>query len=227
MNPAYLCILTNFPAGTIFLPESETKPPRFRSISVRTSEGEVGKTEDLEIIEGLWRRDEAALAALRARYGARLRRLAFGILRSEEDAEECESDACLKAWETIPPRRPSQLFAYLATLCRFSALHRLEKQTAAKRSAELVALTAELEACIPDGAAERAPEALALGSLLSDFLRTLNAESRRIFLRRYFYAEEVREIAEGLGFSEGKVKSSLHRSRKKLRAYLEKEGVFP
>ena len=46
-----------------------------------------------------------------------------------------------------------------------------------------------------------------------------------MFLRRYWYGESVAEVAQALGCGEGKVKSSLFRSRKALREYLEKEGI--
>ena len=183
--------------------------------------------EDEAILTLFRQRDEAAVRETRAKYGPRLRRLARSIVQNEEDAEECESDVYLRAWESIPPERPVYFYAWLAKLCRNEALHRLEKAGAEKRRAALVEWTAELEACIPDTAAERALEARELGALLSAFLRTLPEESRALFVRRYFLCESVREVADALGLSESKVKSSLFRARGKLRVYLEKEGIVP
>ncbi len=181
--------------------------------------------EDGAILELFRQRDEAALAETRAKYGPRLRRLAANILRSAEDAEECESDVYLRAWEAIPPARPVHFSAWLMKLCRNEALRRLERAGAEKRRADLTEWTAELEACIPDAAAERAFEARELGELLSAFLRTLPEESRAVFVRRYFLCESVKEVAAALGLSESKVKSSLFRARNRLRDYLEKEGI--
>lgn len=65
----------------------------------------------------------------------------------------------------------------------------------------------------------------ALADLISAFLRTLPRENRVIFLRRYWYGESLEAIAAYLGCSSGKVKSSLFRTRGKLRTYLEREGV--
>ena len=61
--------------------------------------------------------------------------------------------------------------------------------------------------------------------MLNAFLRKLSREARTVFLRRYWYGESVADTAAALGCGEGKVKSSLFRTRKALRAYLEKEGI--
>ena len=68
--------------------------------------------------------------------------------------------------------------------------------------------------------------AIALGRAISDFLRTQKPGARTAFLRRYWYAESVKEVAKTCGVSESKVKMSLHRTRKKLRAFLQEEGLW-
>lgn len=95
-----------------------------------------------------------------------------------------------------------------------------------KRSVQLIELDIELEQCLPDRNADFNPEGEQLGKLISDFLRTLSQEKRVIFLRRYWFGDSVREIAEKWSFSESKVKTMLHRIRNQLREYLEKEGVY-
>ena len=181
--------------------------------------------EDERIIELYWSRDEDAIAQTKQSYGARLRGLAYNILHNREDAEESENDTYLKTWESIPPQRPRYFFAFLARICRNLSIHRLSRNTAAKRSAEVTAMTEELAACIPDPGAERRFDEVELGDLLSRFLRTLSPESRAIFIRRYVLAEPVGDIARVTGASESKVHSVLFRARNRLRAYLEKEGV--
>ena len=47
-----------------------------------------------------------------------------------------------------------------------------------------------------------------------------------MFLRRYWYAEPLADIAARYGMSEGAVKASLFRTRQKLRDHLEKEGLL-
>ena len=63
------------------------------------------------------------------------------------------------------------------------------------------------------------------GRLISDFLRTLPEETRNIFLRRYWYCDATADIAVRYGLTESKVRVTLHRTRSKLAAYLQKKGV--
>ena len=181
--------------------------------------------EDARIIELYWSRDEEAIVQTKRSYGEKLRSIAYGILKNREDAEESENETYLNTWNAIPPQRPQFFFAFLAKICRNISLHRFDWLHAGKRSAEIVQLTTELEQCLPDPAAERRCEAEELGRIISGFLTTLSRENRVIFVRRYFLAESVHDISNLLSISESKVKSSLFRTRNKLRDCLEKEGV--
>jgi len=181
--------------------------------------------EDGRIVALFFARDETALREADAAYGARLRALARRITGSAEDAEECVSDTYLRAWESVPPQRPRRLFAYLAAICRNAALDRVERAQAHKRSAELVALTEELAACVPDRRQEQTVSEETLTRLLETFLRAETADSRPIFLRRYWFGESVAGIAAALGMSENAVKLRLLRSRERLKRHLEKEGI--
>ena len=182
--------------------------------------------EDNQIIELFFRRDETALTHTKERYGSRLRALAFRILGSNEDAEECENDTYLKAWESIPPQNPRYFFAYLAKICRNTALHRAEKANAQKRNAVVVELTNELAECLPDDRSLNDTPEQTLGEHISAFLKTISRENRTIFVRRYFLSEPLSAIAHALHISESKVKSSLFRTRNKLRDYLSKEELL-
>ena len=180
---------------------------------------------DSQIIALFWERNEDAIQETDRAYGRRLHVLSDRILRNEQDAQESVSDTYLKTWETIPPQRPTYFFAYLAKLCRNFSLARLQWQSAAKRSAQVVELTWEMAECIPDDSQDRKLEGEELGQLLNGFLDSLSSENRLIFLRRYWYADSVREIAERYQISESKVKTQLHRTRKKLQQFLEGEGI--
>ena len=86
----------------------------------------------------------------------------------------------------------------------------------------------ELEACLPlakDGP-EEAAMVQELQRTLNDFLRAQPEDARRFFLRRYWYGESIAEIAEACGASSGRIRSSLFRTRARLRRRLEEEGVF-
>ena len=104
--------------------------------------------DDNKIIELYFKRDEDALTQTKECYGKQLNALAFRILQNKEDAEECENDTYMKAWNSIPPQKPQHFFAYLAKICRNTALNMTEKSKAEKRSAIIVELTKELSECL-------------------------------------------------------------------------------
>ena len=181
--------------------------------------------EDTKIIDLYFARNEEAICQTDAAYGRRLFLLAERILRDPQDSEEAVSDTYMKAWETIPPKRPMYLYAYLAKICRFLALGKLDWKTAAKRKAEVVSLTEEMELCIPDRRREAEATAKEIGMAMNAFLAELPQESRVIFLRRYWFCDTVAEIAQRYGITESKVKMRLLRTRNQLAEYLNKEGI--
>ena len=181
--------------------------------------------EDSKIIELFFARSEDAIKHTDETYGRRLYHLAENIVKNGQDAEESVSDTYLKAWDTIPPQRPQHFFAYLAKICRNFALKRLDWKKAAKRNAEVVSLTEEMEMCIPDQSRDREMEARELSVALDHFLRTLTPENQMVFLRRYWYADTIAEIAARYGISESAVLMRLNRTRAKLCSYLEKEEI--
>lgn len=183
--------------------------------------------DDNAIVELFLERDERAIAEAEAKYGARLRQIA-GRLCGIESAKECVNDALLAAWQSIPPNEPRDyLFNFLARIARGLAINRMKAERAGKRSAELVELTREMEACIPAGASpDKVIEAEELSRAVSRFLLARPKEQRVIFVRRYWYAESYPEIAARLGCGAGRVRTILYRLRRKLREYLESEGLF-
>lgn len=183
--------------------------------------------EDTQIIDLFFSRDQQAIQQTEIKYGKLCYHIAWNILSSREDAEESVSDTYLKAWETIPPTRPVFFYAYLAKICRFLSMGKLDWNNAAKRKAEVVTLSDELACCIPDVSREQQLQSQELGALLNDFLATLSDENRRIFMRRYWYGESIGEIAQRFRLGESNVKTKLMRTRNALRAFLEKEGVKP
>lgn len=181
--------------------------------------------DDKQILDLFFARNGDAIRHTDNTYGRRLFILADNIVNNDQDAEESVSDTYLKAWETIPPQRPTYFFAYLAKICRHYAFGRLDWKNAAKRKAEVVSLTQEMELCIPDNARDRELEGKELGRVLNSFLWTLTPENRMVFLRRYWYVDTVAEIAVRYGISESAVMTRLSRTRKKLSEYLQKEGI--
>lgn len=181
--------------------------------------------DDIKLIDLYWHRDESAIDRTASVYGPSLQRLAIRITGNDADAQECVNDTYLAAWNAIPPARPRAFFAYLAKICRNFAFGVLDKRNAEKRSAVMVELSQELAQCIPDRMAEYRMESRETGARINRFLRGLKEEERLIFLRRYWYGDNIVDIAINLRITESKVKTQLHRTRAKLREFLEQEGI--
>lgn len=183
--------------------------------------------QDHQIIELYWTRMEQAIAETAKKYGRYCYGIAYRILHSSEDSEECVNDTYLRAWEAIPPTRPERLAVFLGKITRNLSLDKCRYYSADKRgSGQLMLALEELGDCLPSGDhVEQVVETLALTEVLNRFLEGLSVENRRIFMRRYWYFSEVKEIARDYGISESKVKMSLLRSRNRLKQLLEQEGV--
>lgn len=183
--------------------------------------------EDQKIVALYWERSERAISETANKYGKYCYHIAHNILCSREDSEECVNDTYMRAWNSMPQQRPAMLKAFLGKITRNLALNRYKSLTAEKRNAgQVPAALEELRDCVPSADdTEQLIDDLALAEALDRFLASLAIEQRKIFMRRYWYLCSVREIAEGLGVSESKVKMSLLRSRNELKKRLEKEGI--
>lgn len=183
--------------------------------------------EDSAIIDLYWQRSEEALVQSDHKYGKLCRSVAFNILRDLEDTEECVNDTWLRAWNAMPPGRPSVLSAFFSRITRNLSLDRCKAAKAGKRGGgQLTACLDELADCIPaDGTVEQELAFRELTGLLDGFLRQLPEKECCIFLRRYWYVDSTRDIARRYGMPEGSVKSQLSRTRQKLKKVLEKEGI--
>ena len=69
--------------------------------------------EDSRIVQLYWDRDQEAIPATSEKYGSYCGSIARNILGSREDAEECVNDTWLRAWNAMPPHRPTLLSAFL------------------------------------------------------------------------------------------------------------------
>jgi len=183
--------------------------------------------EDTEIIELYWQRSESAIEETAGKYGNYCKSIAHNILQNREDTEECVNDTWLHTWNAIPTERPYEFRTWLGRIARNLAFDRYRKITAKKRGGkEMDVLLSELEDCIPSThSVEKELEDAELAAFINRFLKKQKKENRIIFMRRYYYSDSVKQIAERFEISESKVKSSLFRTRNGLKKYLEKEGI--
>ena len=182
--------------------------------------------EDEAIVSLYWAREESAIRETEAKYDRYLTKIAYNILNDRQDSRESVNDTYLAAWNSMPPHRPSVLSAYLAKLTRRISIDCFRYRTRDKRMDSQYALSlSELGDCVSGGnTTEEIVNVKLLADSIGVFLRLQSEEARTAFIGRYYFLDSVKEIPLYCGMSESKVKSLLHRTRIRLKAYLEKEG---
>ena len=178
--------------------------------------------DDNGIIELFWQRSEDALAECGNKFGGYCRTIARNILYNDGDADECVNDTWLRAWNAIPPARPTMLRAFLGKIARNLALDRVDAARSQKRGGDNVEIALEELADIP--APETDDEEIA--QTINGFLRSESAENADIFVKRYWYLHSVKEIAAEYVYKENKIASLLFRMRGRLKQKLESEGLM-
>ena len=182
--------------------------------------------EDIKIIELFFNRSEYAIKELSLKYGKLCNSIAYNVLYDREDAEECENDTYLKAWNSIPPHKPLSLPAYVSKIVRNLALDKLKYYNRQKRSAEIDNLFSEMSECIPSKEDVQASADDTVIQAVNSFLKELDSQTRILFIRRYFYMERLESLALRYGLSASNISTRLNRIRQRLKCYLEKEGII-
>lgn len=181
---------------------------------------------DTQIIDLYWARSEEAILATADTYGGYCAAIAWNILHSREDTEECVNDTWHRAWDTMPPQRPNSLRAYLCRIVRNLSIDRWRAARSQKRGEGLGQLVLELEDCVPAGpSAEEAWEARETAAAVDRWLDALAQTDRMLFVRRYWYGERVDQLAARFGYTPNGAAQRLRRLRDGLRRALEQEGV--
>lgn len=182
--------------------------------------------EDQAIIALFFARDPDAIEAVSTKYGPYCRSIACNILDNSRDAEECLNDTWLQLWNSIPPNQPANLAAYAGKIIRNLAFNRTRENRAQKRGGSNVTLLlSELTDLVSgDPSPEEATQSRELYAAINAFLAQLPQWKRYIFVRRYWYADSIIEIAHAVHRTEGHISATLTRLRRKLHRYLTERG---
>ena len=181
--------------------------------------------EDSQIIGLYFERDESAISETEKKYGAFCHGIALNILSINADADECVNDTYLQAWNSIPPKRPDKLGAWLGRVVRNIAFNLWKKNHRQKRYAGMEQLLNELEDCIPSPVTvEREIEEQELTEVINTWLASLPQNDRILFVRRYWNGETVAVLAQESGMSPANMAKRMYRLRQNLKSKLEKEG---
>lgn len=177
---------------------------------------------DSKIIGLFFSRSEEALTELSAVYGKLCRKIAYGILKNNEDTEECLNTSYMCLWNSIPPQKPDSLRAYLCSVVRNNAFNIYSKNKSRNCEDSLE----ELSGIIADShTVEELSDGKELSVYINDFLAQSEEKNRKIFMARYYYNMSVEEIAAKLSMSKSAVKTRLFRLRQNLRTFLSERGV--
>lgn len=182
--------------------------------------------DDESIIRLYWARDESAITETSLKYDRLCNYIANNILSNYEDSEECVNDAYLAIWNAIPTKRPNKFSVFISRIVRNLALKKYEYISAAKRNPSAVTSLEELGDCVSGkDSVESEIEKKHIEKMIDKFLWQQSGEKRNVFIRRYWYFDSIEIICKRTGFSQSKVKSMLYEMRRKLRKYLESEGI--
>lgn len=182
--------------------------------------------DDETIVSLYWARDENAIVETSSKYGGLCNHIIANILSSYQDREECINDTYLAVWNAIPDKHPSRFSAFISRIARNLALKKCEYITAAKRNPSASKSLEELGDCVSGTeSVESEIEKKHIENTIDKFLWRLEEEKRNVFIRRYWYFDSIETICKDTGFSRSKVKSMLYEMRRKLRTYLESEGI--
>lgn len=181
---------------------------------------------DESIVALYWDRNEDAILETSRKYGNYCFTIAFNILSNKEDSEECVNDTYNKTWNSIPTQRPTLLQAFLGKITRNISLNRYKENTAQKRGGHRfeVVLDEIGEISSKEPSPEEAAEEGELTKAINDFLGSLPRDKRVMFVRRYWYSDDVRDIADRMNIPENTVSVTLRRIRVKLSSYLTERG---
>ena len=182
--------------------------------------------EDEAIVSLYWQRNESAIRETERKYDRYLTKIAMNILADREDSRESVNDTYLAAWNSMPPHRPGVLSTYLGKITRRISIDRFRYRNREKRrQSEYEISLSELGDCVSGGnTTEEAVNVKLLADAIGIWLRLQPEENRNLFLCRYYFLDSLQEVAKNCGITESKCKTVLHRMRKSLKEYLEKEG---
>lgn len=182
--------------------------------------------KDSAIIALYFDRNEDAICETDKKYGAFCRKVAFNILSVNEDTEECVSDTYMKVWNLIPPERPIKFMAWIGKIVRNTALNLYTKLHSQKRFNGIEIMLDELSECVPSGVSlEKEIEDKEITIAINTWLKSISADERYLFIRRYWYGDAVNELAKQQKVSPHTMTQRLYRIREKLKNYFEKEGI--
>lgn len=187
-----------------------------------------GRTDENTLIRAAQRGDSSAFESLVRSYDASVLRMAYNLLRSEEDARDIYQEAFLRVYRNLSKFRfdcsfSTWLYRIVANLC----LDQIRKRKVRREETSAVSTgSGELDRFefLEEGRADVDPQRQLLSAEVSqriqDVLNQLTPRERLVFEMRHYQGLRLRAIGEALGVTEEAAKNCLFRATQKMRSAL-------
>ena len=190
------------------------------------------REQELAVIRRVQRGDTDAFEALVAAYEKNVFNVALQMTGNREDAQDMTQEAFLKAYSSLSSFRGDSKFSSWLYRIVSNVCLDFKRRQGRRPSSSLTVEDDEGENIQLDIADEsQSPEALLERKMTREAVRAglqqLPDEQRQILLLREIQGLSYEEIGEAMGLEAGTVKSRIFRARKKLCAFLLKDGNIP
>ena len=180
--------------------------------------------DDREAVRRVQAGDTEAFEPLVEKYKRKVFRLAYQVLRDQEEALDVAQEAFVKAYRALPAfKGDSAFYTWLFRITMNVALDRKRQRATRMKSLGTDDVTPE-ELERTAASTDPDPEDVATGAEQREHIRkgldSLSEHHRTIIILSDIEGLQYREIAEVLGIPMGTVMSRLHHARKRLREVL-------
>jgi RNA polymerase sigma-70 factor (ECF subfamily) len=183
-----------------------------------------GPEDDRDVVRRVQDGDTEAFEHLVDRYKRKVFRLAFGVLRDQDEAMDVAQEAFVKAYRALPRfKGESAFYTWLFRITMNVALDRKRQRTARARALggeDVPPEEWERTAVSPDPDPADEAAGRERRARIARALEALPEHHRAIIILGDIEGLAYREIAEVLGIPMGTVMSRLHHARRRLREVL-------
>lgn len=175
--------------------------------------------KDEEIVKNIKRKDRNGLVLLIDNYG----KLIYGVIKDatynknmDNEIEDIFSEVLMKIWNSIDlyDEKRGILRNFLISISKYTAIDHIRKIFKRKENQFSDEIVNAL------GYEEENFDEISNRESFEELLDTLEPMDKEIFIRRYYFEEEIANIAKSLDKKESYIYTRLSRGRKKLKNIL-------
>lgn len=174
---------------------------------------------DLSLVIGLQNREEEAFEVLIEKYGDKILRLCFLMLKDKCLAEDVAQEIFIQIYKCI--------FKFKNKSCLYTWIYRIainKCRDQLKKKNEYVNFDEEINKKSRENVEDEVLSSIT-GEMIKDKIMKLKPIYREVLILYYYHQLSIKEICEVLNDKENTVKSRLKRGREILKEVLIKEGL--